>query len=178
MSETVDVHLRICNLAEHPEHISTIASWHHHEWLKGLQPGVKADMGLAEGIEKRAEVLRSHFVSDSLPRSFVALYKAQPIATVSLAYFGFTPKTHERSLWLTNLFVVPELRGMGLGALLLDYAFDYACEHELQQQRIMLYTRDKNEYYQKRGWLPAGTGRVQRQEVFILSKALTTDLDS
>ena len=166
----VEVHLRISNLAEFPELVPILAQWHHEEWLKDRE--LAPDFDKNQSLEKRASVLRSHFVKESLPRSFVAMYYGRPIATVSLVYFGFTPEVEKRSLWLTNLYVEPELRGVGLGALMLDYAWDYAQKYEHSLEKVMLYTRDKQDFYRKHGWQNAGSGRVQGQDVFILSKAL------
>ena len=156
----MDVHLRICNLADYPEFLPLLARWHHEEWLKGwglLKPGVSA-----KSLARRVEVLRSHMLDTLLPRSFVALYDGEPIASVSLVYFGLSTQ-QPQSLWLTNLYVPLLLRNKGLGALMLNYALDYASEHEKNQSRILLYTRDKEAYYRRRGWQDAGSGRVQGQ---------------
>ncbi|WP_158224731.1 GNAT family N-acetyltransferase [Agaribacterium haliotis] len=169
----IDVSLRICNLADHKEHLPTLAFWHHEEWLNGRPYVPERDKYY--GFKRRLQVLRSHFVEQALPRSFVALYNGEPVASVSLVYFVFTER-QKKSLWLTNLYVPPQLRRQGLGELMLDYALDYALSNEKEQEKLLLYTRDKEIFYKKRGWQAQGSGRVQGQNVCILSYPLASSL--
>jgi GNAT superfamily N-acetyltransferase len=82
--------------------------------------------------------------------ALVAKADGEPIGTCLLAESEIEPN-HDVSPWLAGLFVVPEHRRKGAGAVLVR-----AIEHQARQRgfsRLHLYTTDAVGFYARLGWL-------------------------
>ncbi len=159
--------LRILPLAQRQLWLDKVADWHHTEWLKGRSNATATEA--QESLEKRRSLLAEHCNEQPLPQTFVAELNGKAVASASLVYYQFT-EDQARSEWLTNVFVSFGYRRMGIGAAMVEHACDYARQHGVE--RLMLYTRDRSAFYLARGWEPCGMGRVQGQDVSILSRQL------
>jgi GNAT superfamily N-acetyltransferase len=80
----------------------------------------------------------------------VAKADDEPIGTCLLVEREIEPK-HDVSPWLAGLFVVPEHRRRGAGAVLVHAIEDQARQRGFS--RLHLYTRDAAGFYARLGWL-------------------------
>lgn len=174
--------LTIRALSEAPEWLDHVAQWHHQEWIKGRAQAKSAEakplenngptdaLSERDSLQKRAQLLLAHCDQGNFPVTFVAFHDGQPVGSASIVYYQFT-KSHERSQWLTNVYVLPELRSRGIGEWLVNHACNYAEDKGLST--LKLYTHDQAEFYLKRGWQAAGGGLVQGRRVAVLVKSLS-----
>jgi GNAT superfamily N-acetyltransferase len=178
----------LVNLSAAPHCLATIAQWQHNQWLQTLQPK-QADlfaavpMVPAEALNERQQQLRQHLGANLIPTTFVLLEKGQAVGSASLVNYrsressGLVSQDAEPSkggdkntVWLTNMFVLPEHRKQGLAQVLLNRAEDYA--RSLQLKNIYLYAQDAEGYYKKRGWLVLKTVMLEGQKLKVLVRHL------
>ena len=81
--------------------------------------------------------------------ALIAKIDGEPIGTCLLAESEIEPN-HDVSPWLTSLFVVPEHRRKGAGAVLVRAIEDQARERGFS--RLYLYTTEAVEFYARLGW--------------------------
>jgi GNAT superfamily N-acetyltransferase len=82
--------------------------------------------------------------------ALVAKADGEPIGTCLLVESEIEPN-HDVSPWLAGLFVVPEHRRKGAGALLVRAIEDQARERGFS--RLYVYTTDAVAFYARLGWL-------------------------
>ncbi|MEY4590040.1 MAG: hypothetical protein RL497_2116 [Pseudomonadota bacterium] len=187
---------KLVNLTCAPHCLPTIAAWQHEQWLHSQQPK-QADLFAqpaltpADALNERQQQLRQHLAAHLIPTTFVLLEKNQAVGSVSLVHYRSqnthikakskkdepttnnkkedTTKDHQ-SVWLTNMYVLPNHRQQGLAEVLLNRAEDYA--RSVQLTHIYLYAQDAERYYKKRGWLMLKTVNVQGQKLKVLVRHL------
>jgi len=81
--------------------------------------------------------------------ALVAKADGEPIGTCLLAESEIEPN-HDVSPWLAGLFVVPERRRKGAGAVLVRAIEDQARQRGFS--RLYLYTANAVGFYERRGW--------------------------
>ena len=81
--------------------------------------------------------------------ALVAKADGEPIGTCLLAESEIEPN-HDVSPWLAGLFVVPERRRKGAGAVLVREIEDQARQRGFS--RLYLYTSDAVGFYERLGW--------------------------
>src|SRR6516162_8759243 len=81
--------------------------------------------------------------------ALIAKIDGEPIGTCLLAESEIEPN-HDVSPWLAGLFVVPEHRRKGAGAVLVRAIEDQARERGFS--RLYLYTSDAVGFYERLGW--------------------------
>jgi GNAT superfamily N-acetyltransferase len=133
--------MRIDYLDQHREHIATLAAWHHAEW------GHLYDEWTLEVA--RAE-LANHASRRTLPTTLVLTEKGRPLGSVSLVLEDAPEFCDEGSPWLASLYVLPEARGRGFGAQLVDAAVALAAREQIAQ--LFLFTPNHAVFYQRLGW--------------------------
>ncbi len=90
------------------------------------------------------------FASDhSYGVALVAKVDGEPIGTCLLVESEIEPN-HDVSPWLAGLFVVPEHRRKGAGAVLVRAIEDEA--RQRQFSRLYLYTTEAEGFYERLGW--------------------------
>jgi GNAT superfamily N-acetyltransferase len=164
--------LAINNLREHKTWLPLIAIWHHNEWLRtydGMEKRQHSPESVAHNLVERKRSLSKHLGDDILPTTFVASLGDRPLGTVSLVYYQLD-QSSEPTEWLTNLYVIPKFRQMGIASKLLRTAIDYANANKLS--RLLLYTADRADFYKKRQWRSINRGIVQGQKVEIMDYVL------
>ncbi|WP_075184979.1 GNAT family N-acetyltransferase [Teredinibacter haidensis] len=169
--------IEIANLRDYPELVSTVATWHHNEWLHSYRVSGKESLlihrDIAEDIREREHNLRTHFSEAAVPSTFIALAVDENtggktvIGSVSVVYYQFS-KQRKPNEWITNLFVVEAYRNKGIGQQLLEFIHQFAAESGIAH--LKLYTRDKEEFYRKRDWQFSHKGLVQGNSVSVLEK--------
>ncbi len=139
------------NLKQRPDAIDKLALWLHTEWLKTR---TDASMNPANAFSTRKKHLQKHIGHTQVPATFLALSQkslsSAVIGCVSLTRIASRNRKFQQGLWVTNLFVVPTARAMGVGAALLRAAEVYAAE--IGQSQLYLYTKSSQRYYQRLGW--------------------------
>ena len=132
--------MHIAYLAEHPDYAATLAQWHYREWQR-LLPDWSHEAALDE--------LQSHTSRRHLPTTLIAIDNARLIGSVSLVEEDH-PTLSLLSPWLASLYVAPEHRGRGIGAVLVKALVDEA--NALGITRLYLYTEDGQRFYERLGW--------------------------
>ena len=151
----------ISELRLNPQFLPVIASWFHSQrMLSGF-------LGTLVECERK---LKAQFDSDDIPVTYVALVDGQAVGAASLVYYEFTDKNVVRVPWLTNVFVEPRLRELGLGNELVAFMERRAAEMEHKQ--VNLFTVDKRGFYQRRGWKFEYKARLSGRDVDIMSFGL------
>lgn len=151
----LDIHA----LIDCPHYLEQVASWHQQEWSCGARIGsaqlssVKTETTLTERRQRLRQHLGGSFNESanyaSVPASFVGFYEDEAVATVSLVHYQRLGQAPD-SVWLANLFVVPEYRQQGFGGVMQQHVLDYA--RTLGHSKVYLYTTDREGFYQQLGW--------------------------
>lgn len=183
----------LVNLSAAPHCLATITNWQHTQWLHTLQPKqadlfAPAPMIPAEAFNERQQQLRQHLGANLIPTTFVLLEKGQAVGSASLVNYRSRETgsviaqdldqskptkasgSDKNSVWLTNMYVLPDHRKQGLAQVLLNRAEDYA--RSLQLKNIYLYAQDAEGYYKKRGWLVLKTVLLEGQKLKVLVRHL------
>jgi GNAT superfamily N-acetyltransferase len=190
---------KLVNLSAAPHCLPTIAAWQHVLWQQVQQPK-QTDLFSppplvpADALSERQLQLRQHLGANLIPTTFVLLEKGQAVGSVSLVNYrrqnektkspevkklalkesgaqeGSVTDKDSQSVWLTNMYVLPEHRKQGLAQVLLNRAEDYA--RSLQVKHIYLYAQEAEGYYKKRGWLMLKTVNLDGQKLKVLVRHL------
>ncbi len=111
---------QIENLSKVSDWIELVANWHYHEWVK-RQPSTSKSSEEDAITEKlrRQNNLSQHLGDTAIPSTYILHDCRRPLGSVSLVNYQFGKSVSNSSIWLTNLYVVKELRRRGLGAVYL-----------------------------------------------------------
>lgn len=190
---------KLVNLSAAPHCLPSIAAWQHMQWLQTQQPKqtdlfTPAPSIPPDALAERQSQLRQHLGANLIPTTFVLLEKGHAVGSVSLVdYRRQNEKAKEPiakkmlsteggsqhgkgrdndalSVWLTNMYVLPEHRKQGLAQVLLNRAEDYA--RSLQLKHIYLYAQEAEGYYKKRSWLMLKTVNLEGQKLKVLIRHL------
>ena len=132
--------MKIYNLTENSEWISTIAPWHHEEWGY-LNP----DRLLQDRIDK----FHSHLGTKAIPTTLVAVEDGEVCGSASIVDSDMN--THpELGPWLASVYVKSSERGRGIGAKLVNKIVEFACTTEYKE--LYLFTPSSESFYRKLGW--------------------------
>lgn len=139
--------------------VPRIASWFYEEWRSFY-----GEQSLAS-VQHRIE---SWLTRDKIPTALVAICDGQVIGTVALKekeleQFSYSP-------WLAGVFVLPEFRSRGVGALLIDAAEKKA--KSLGVSRLFLYTPSSETYYETLGWQTLVRHELAGEPITIMAKDL------
>jgi N-acetylglutamate synthase-like GNAT family acetyltransferase len=152
------VHVR--HLAETPAMIPLLAKWHHEQW--GHLPGARTE-------EQRAARLHEHLQLDSIPATVVAWLEGQPVGCASLVANDMDVLA-EWIPWLANVYVRPEKRRQGIGALLVERI---AAETlKLGYPRLYLYTIDQMHFYEQLGWQTSHVRFYRGHDMTVMTRDL------
>jgi GNAT superfamily N-acetyltransferase len=135
------IFMKIGYLADHPEHLETIAAWQHAEFGY-LTP--------AMALQDRADRLRLSLQRDALPMAFIALSGDGDL--LGSAGLLATTVTHAHlTPWLSSVYVPDELRGRGIASALSLHAVGKAAA--LGFDRLYLFTPRSEALYARIGWV-------------------------
>jgi len=152
--------IAVSHLIEHPEILPVVAEWFQSEWPDWYGPGGPGDVG---------RDVNSYANEGSLPVGVVAFFDGQPWGVAALKAESIPSHTH-LAPWAAAGFVVPRLRGRGIGALLLSAleaeakALGYDCIH--------CGTATSNSLLQRSGWRFIDTVQLHGKDVSLYAKAL------
>ncbi|GAA5320638.1 MAG: hypothetical protein Aseana_27010 [Candidatus Pelagadaptatus aseana] len=148
--------LRLLDLRCCRERLATIASWHQLEWQQ-------------QDLSERTRQLTTHLETEAIPTTLVALSGDCAVGSVSLVRYqrlGGYPA----SVWLANMYVVPELRLKGVGSRLVAGAEAEAARQGVE--KLFLYTHDQENYYKKLGWHSLRQHRLAGRPATIMTRTL------
>jgi len=151
----------IVELRLYPQFLSVIAAWFHSQRTLGGFVGTLAE------CERK---LAAQFENADIPVTYVTLVDGKAVGAASFVYYEFTDKDLVRVPWLTNVFVEPKFRKQGLGNELV--AFMEMRAAKLAHRQINLFTVDKRNFYQRRGWSFQYKARLSGSDVDVMSLAL------
>lgn len=150
-------------LQTEPQHFAAVAQWHHQECER---------QGLKSTLALRQQRLVLHVQQDAIPKTFIALRADRLVGCVSLVNYTYRssermPKVSSSSpVWLTNLFVLEDLRQQGIGNTLVEAAKNYA--NDLGLDELWLSATDFTDYYQKRSWEIVRRTRLGGRQVNVM----------
>lgn len=101
--------------------------------------------------QRRTDKLHDHLNRSCLPTALVAMSGQQALGIVALRVHDLDSRT-DLGPWLGGLFVVPEVRGRGLGSQLCLAAEKQALALGISE--LYLFTLDRQSMYQRLGWRP------------------------
>ncbi len=130
--------IRVEPLEKHPELVPLCARWNFQEW--GQSAG--------RTREQTIEAFLGFIDPSSRQKAFVGFTSGLPVGLVLLIDNDLETHMHLKP-WLASLYVIPEMRGNGLGKALVQ-----AAENAARNQGhtdLYLYTSEAD-YYQQLGW--------------------------
>lgn len=148
-------------LKDHPEYITTCATWSHEEWGHH-RPGDTVEAFIAS---------RKEYLNDEkLPLTLIALENCTPVGMCSLAITrGVLP---ELTPWLAALYVKKDHRNKNIGRKLEKAICDKALE--LGFKKIYLFTSDATiiPWYENLDWRIRGDEWLRDHTVTVMEKDL------
>ncbi len=147
----------IAPVADRPDLVPLLACWYWGEWGR-LHP----DRSLEDWIE----MLRPRDSRDHIPMLFVAVDGETPAGTSSLVYHDMASHP-ELSPWLAGVYVIPELRGRGIGSALVRQVVAHA--GALSVPRLYLHTDAAEGFYARMGWAAMGREIYLGREVTLMT---------
>src|SRR5258708_2239346 len=108
--------MQIVYLADHPEFLPTLATWHHGEWGY-IKPG--------DTVEARQQRLEKECGHCEVPTTVIALDNGKLLGSAMLLEDDMDTRK-DLSPWLASVFVAPERRREGIGAALIERIRDEA----------------------------------------------------
>ena len=131
----------IVDLKVVPQHIPTLAAWHHAAWSH-LNPG--------DSIESRIERMRQRYLgAEPLPAMFVWVEGDAVLGSAALVACDMDTRP-ELTPWLASVYVSDAHRRRGIGAALVRTVTAKA--RELGFPELFLFTPDKEDFYAGLGW--------------------------
>jgi GNAT superfamily N-acetyltransferase len=152
---------RIAWLGEHPHHVRTLADWHVRafaDWVSGWQ------------LDAAEQELRAHMLARTVPTTLVALDEAAAgddalLGSVSLLASD-RPAPDRHAPWLGSLYVRPDARQRGVGAVLVRAAVAEA--RRLGVPVLHLWTPAHAAFYARLGWVALGPRRYGGLDVTLM----------
>lgn len=130
-------------LANHPQHLPTVAKWLFDEW---------GDPANEQWIENAIKSIGKVMSNDSLPVHLLALENDVPVGFIALK-FREMPEYPEREHWLGSLYVIHEARGRGIGSALIKEVLKYAEHYNIPKLSLQTEWLDGG-VYKSFGWKP------------------------
>lgn len=155
--------IKILNLKEIPEHLTTLAQWHHKQWSY-LNPG--------ESIDQRITRMQMCLNDDLIPSTFIAK-EQELLGSATLVKHDMETK-QQLSPWLASVYVAPSHRCRGIGTQLVLYVMRQAKLAGLDT--MYLFTPDKESFYHKLGWRLVCKEQYHGHKVAVMQTQLSRTL--
>lgn len=150
-------------LVDHPQVQGTVAQWLVSSWPAWY--GREGHDGLANAL---GEVLR-YSQADALPLGIVATVDGMPCAFGALKR-DLVPGFEHAQPWLGAGYVVPSMRGLGLGLRMVGALELHAAR--LGFTDVWCATSTAGSLMQRAGWSGAGTSELGGQGVGVFQRVL------
>lgn len=132
--------MKIINLRSAPEHIPTIAAWHHAQWGY-LNPGGT--------VATRIEKMQRYLSVEAMPGMYICVEGDKVLGTAALVESDMDSHP-ELSPWLASVYVHADYRKQGIGAQLVNKVV--AVAKTLGYSPLYLFTPDQARFYEGLGW--------------------------
>lgn len=152
--------MNIVDLSHEPQHIPTLAAWHHREWAH-LNPG--------DTLETRIVRMQRYLSGALLPSTFVCKHDGQLAGSAAIVACDMDTRP-ELTPWLASVFVAPPFRRQGIGGSLVRHVMMQA--KQAGMQKLYLFTPDQAVFYQKLGWRMFAKEVYRGCEVSVLQVVL------
>jgi len=128
------------HITNHPQHIPLIAQWHQTQW-QHISPHMTT--------ESRIRQYSQYSNIAAIPSCILALANGAPVGSASLVESDMETHAHLKP-WLASVFVDKQYRRQGIATQLIQRCIDNA--GHVGVETLYLFTPDKANFYQKRGW--------------------------
>jgi len=159
-ADAIKLQVNILDLKEEPEHIPTLADWHHNEWGYLNPDG---------SVQNRIEKMQSYLGIGLIPITFIAKEQSRLAGSAAIVKHDMDTKL-ELSPWLASVFVAPEYRQKGIGTKLVLHAMEKA--KDVGVTTLYLFTPNKEHFYKELGWATFSEELYRGQEVAIMKISL------
>lgn len=132
--------LTITYLADHPQHVPTLAAWHHAQWGH-LNPNKTQEI--------RCDQLLGQLGRGMIPTTFIAVDGPRVLGSASLVEQDMSIRPH-LTPWLASVYVDSTCRGQQIGSQLVERVAQEA--RDLGIGRLYLFTPDRQSFYARLGW--------------------------
>ncbi len=132
--------MQIIDLRQAPEHLATLAAWHHAEW---------GYLNLGKTATDYQRDMRDYLLPGTIPSMLIAVDNGELLGSSSLIASDMDDQP-QLTPWLANVFVRADQRGRGLGGALVKAAMALAAQLQLPQ--LYLFTPDQEGFYTRLGW--------------------------
>jgi GNAT superfamily N-acetyltransferase len=135
--------LRIENAADHREALAQVGRWHWDEWGSADPNG---------SLQSWTKALEGKATREGIPLTLLAYVDGRLVGAVSLIDHDMPDRGDLAGLtpWVAGTYVVPEMRGEGVGSALMRRVAEEA--KRLSIDRVYLYTAHASEFYDGLGW--------------------------
>lgn len=149
--------MHIAYLADHPQHIPTVAAWQYAEWGH-LNPG--------DSIAGRITRLGQHTGRPGIPTTLIALEADTVLGSAGLVINDL--RTHpDLTPFLASVYVAPEHRRRGVASALVRQAM--AVVQQLGLPTCYLITPDQQRLYARLGWSAQGNVEYRGELVTLMA---------
>lgn len=131
--------LDIINLKHQPQHIATLAEWHHKEW---------SHFNPHESISQRITRMQTYLNTDFIPTTYIATDN-ELLGSAAIVANDMETKP-ELSPWLASVYVSERKRNNGIGTKLVEHIMRQAQTNDIN--KLYLLTPDQRLFYQRLGW--------------------------
>jgi N-acetylglutamate synthase-like GNAT family acetyltransferase len=149
--------IRVEPLANHRQALPKIVSWVYAEWGH-LMPDIPYPNLLS--------IFRERIFPHRIPTAFIALKGDEIVGTASLVENDLSTRS-DLSPWLAAVYVIPEMRGMGVGTALVRAGIDEV--EQLGLTRFYLITPDRASFYARIGWVKLEQTEYRGETVSIMA---------
>jgi len=158
--------MNIVYLADHPQHIPTLAAWHHDQW---------GALSESSSLEKREASLRQDANYCQIPTAFVAIETDETghetvLGSASLIENDLTTRP-ELTPWLASVYVDQAHRRKGVGSRVVQRIMEEAAT--LGFETLYLITPDQQNFYTHLGWSELETVHYRGEDVTIMRTKMT-----
>jgi predicted N-acetyltransferase YhbS len=154
--------VRVVDLTERPTVIGTLVDWFASEWPEYARR--RGRNGLQQDFEDA-------LAAEPLPRVWLAVSDRTPVGTVALRETSVCSHA-VRSPWLAGLYVAPEMRGQGIGNLLVFTLLSHASG--LGYREIFAGIRRRGRLFCDPDWEELERTDVHGESVLIVRKQLSS----
>lgn len=128
------------HLERHRDAVPMVAMWAQKQWGH-LAPEVT--------LEQRTALFAQRATAGRIPEMLVAVADGQVVGMASIVANDLSTRP-DLTPWMASVYVIPGLRGRGIGSLLVQAILNEA--RQMGLTRLYLITPDKMAFYARLGW--------------------------